>query len=117
MWKTLTTRYFIPPGEGSSPIIMGVIIPSVFATIGLLCAFSGQTYFVNRWHHIHNKPGLTWVDGPAAVLGVWFYLCIALWLHFTHYWSEYSRLEKYSPLLSNISLISVLILGCWAALI
>ena len=96
---------------------MGIVFPSVFIAVGMLCAYSGQTYFHNQWHNVHGTPALTWVDGTAAKLGVGFYISLGLWGHFTYYWYEKPALEKYSPFLSNLTLITALVFGCWAALI
>jgi len=46
------------------------------------------------------------VDGSAAVAGMFFYIFLSLTFHFTYYWHEKPRLEKYSPILSNISVIA-----------
>jgi len=115
MWKTLTTRYFIPP-IGSSPIGMGVVVSLISVVVGLACLLSGRAFFYNRWHRIHNEPALHWVEGNAAVLGAFFYICIGLYFHFSYYWRKKPHLEKYSPILSNITLIGGLVLGCWGAI-
>jgi len=103
MWKTLTTRYFIPP-VGSSPIVWGVIMSIVLALPSLSYPICGQTVFLNR--HNPNKDYHVWVDGSEAVAGMFFYIFVGLTLHFTYYRREKPALERFSPILSNISVIT-----------
>ena len=108
MWKTLTTRYFIPP-IGSSPIGTGVLMAVVLALPSLCYPICGQIFFINSYRR--DEPFYRWVDGSAAVAGMFFYIFVGLTFHFTYYWSEKPALEKYSAILANISTIAWLSLA------
>jgi hypothetical protein len=107
MWKTLTTRYFIPP-IGSSPIVWGVIMAIIIALPSLTYPICGQSFFINNKHarRILDEPLYGWVDGPAAVALMFFYLFVGLTFHFAYFWRAKPALEKFSPIFSNISVMA-----------
>ncbi|MEZ6190257.1 MAG: hypothetical protein R3C45_03100 [Phycisphaerales bacterium] len=116
MWKTLTTRYFNPP-IGSSPIVMGFGM-SLIGLIGpgIVFLLIGRSFSYNRWHAINNEPSWTMIEGRPGVLCALFYIFMGLSFHFSYYWSEKPALEKYSPILSNCSVLIGIAFLVWSVL-